>query len=163
MLAKRVTAVLRAGGSSAGLIGWPCRNMLPLRVPSARAQSRGSPGAPWGCSGCATAEPTRVGGLIRHGRNTTAMADMRACGSGGIRRGRGTTLVDARPDEPARTGRGSSRRTARRFRRGHKGSVAGRRRVRGWWTYVAPSQATHLRWDRWRRTSLGASCDGALP
>ena len=58
------------------------------------------PGAPWGCDGCndcVTAEPTRVSGLIRRWRTTTAMADMRARGSGGIRHGQGTALADARP------------------------------------------------------------------
>jgi hypothetical protein len=55
---------------------------------------------PWGCgscNGCATAEPTRVGGLIRRGRTTTVMADMRARGSGGIQREQGAALPDARP------------------------------------------------------------------
>jgi hypothetical protein len=44
------------------------------------------PMAPWGCggcSGCTTVEPIRVGGLIRHGRTTTAMADKQARGSRG--------------------------------------------------------------------------------
>jgi hypothetical protein len=37
-----------------------------------------------------------VGELIRRGRTLTAMADMRARGSGGIRRGQGMALADAR-------------------------------------------------------------------
>jgi hypothetical protein len=72
-------------------------------------------------------------------------------------------LGDVRPSEPARTGCGSGRRAVGRFRRGYKGSVAGGRRVCSWWTDVAPSQVTHLRWDPRRRNSLGASCDGGLP
>jgi hypothetical protein len=57
-------------------------------------------GAPWGyggCNGCAMAEPMRIGGLIRQGRTTTAMADKRARRSSGIRRGQGAALADARP------------------------------------------------------------------
>jgi hypothetical protein len=80
------------------------------------------PRAPWGCggcSGCATAEPTRMGGLIRCGRTTTTMSNMR--------RGRGAALADVRAGEPARTGRDSGQRMAGRFRRGHKGSAAGGR------------------------------------
>jgi hypothetical protein len=53
-------------------------------------------GAPWGCggcNGCAMAEPTCLGGLIRRGRTTTTMADMRARGSSGIRRGQGAALA----------------------------------------------------------------------
>jgi hypothetical protein len=82
------------------------------------------PWAPWGCdgcSGCTTVEPTRVGGLIRHGRTTMTMADKQARGSGGIRRGRGASLADAWAGKSARTGCGSSRRTVGRFRRGQKG------------------------------------------
>jgi hypothetical protein len=124
------------------------------------------PGAPWGyggCSSCATIEPTRVGELILCGRTTTAMPDMRARGSGRIQRGRSTALVDAREGEPTRMWCGSCRRVVGRFRRGQKGSTAGGRRVHGWRTEAAPSQATQLRWDRRWRTSLGASCDGGLP
>jgi hypothetical protein len=44
--------------------------------------------------------------------------------------------------DPAQTGRGSSRSADGRFRRGQKGSVAAGRRVRGWRTDAAPSQAT---------------------
>jgi hypothetical protein len=176
-LAERATAVLRAGESSAGGAGRArggcCRRGDRVQEPAAAASPIRTrpiswfPWAPWGCSGCTTAEPMRVGTLIRCGRTTTAMPDMRARGSGGIRHGRGCGFVGHGTSRVWRylawAGRGSGRYTAGRFRRGHKGSTAGGRRVRGWQTDAAPSQATHLRWDRRRWTSLGASYDGGLP
>jgi hypothetical protein len=79
------------------------------------------------------------------------------------RRGWGAALADVWAGEPARMGRGSGRCADRWFRHGQKGSTVGRQRVRGWRTDAAPSQATQLRWDRRRQTSIGASCDGGIP
>jgi hypothetical protein len=142
---------LRAGGSSA--------RRLPRGVAIAAAASPIRDGertrpisrffrAPWGCGGCsscATVEPTRVDGLILRGRTTTTIFNMRARGSGRIRRGRGAALAYVQAGKPARAGRGSNQRVVGRFRRGRKGSAAGGRRVRSWRTDVAPSQATQLR------------------
>jgi hypothetical protein len=90
VLAERATAT-----ASVATMQEPAAAAGPIRArPTLRF-----PGAPWGCggcNGCATAEPTRVGGLIRRGWTTTAMADMRARGSGAIRCGRSMTLADER-------------------------------------------------------------------
>jgi hypothetical protein len=126
----------------------PCRNLLPLLVLSARAQSRGSPGRR------GVAQRLRDGGTNARGRADPTRADHDGDGrhaSAGVWR------------DPALTGRGSGRRAVGRFRRGQKGSMTGGQQVHGWWTDAAPSQATHLKWDRRRRTSLGASCDDGLP
>jgi hypothetical protein len=106
------------------------------------------PGAPWGYdgyNGCATTEPTRVGGLIRQGLDHDDDGRHASARVWRARRGQGVALADTR------------------FRRGQKGSAAGGRRVRGWLADTSPSQATQLRWDRRRRTSLWASCDDVLP
>jgi hypothetical protein len=119
---------------------------------SARSISRFF-GAPWGSGGCSG----RDDGTNTRGRTATAMADMRARGSSGIRRGWGAALADTRAGEPTRTGCGRAvlawtegvcgeRTTSSRLADGRR-----------------TSQATQLRWDRQRWTSLGASCGNDLP
>jgi hypothetical protein len=67
-------------------------NLLPLLVPSVRGRSRSSLGHHG-----AVATATVAQRQNQHGRTTTTMADMRAHGSGGIRRGWGAALADTRP------------------------------------------------------------------
>jgi hypothetical protein len=186
---------LRVGGSSTGgagracddgLAGWwiqrkrrwsstrrlppawrPCRNLLPLLVPSARARSRGSPGLHVVAAVARRQNQYAwVGWSDASGPHDDAWHAGR--GSGGIQRRRGAALTDmrARGSSGILRGRGAARGSGRRGR----AVPAWTERVRGGRTTSsrlakgrAPSQATHLRWDRWRRTSLGASCDDGLP
>jgi hypothetical protein len=114
-LAERTTTALRAGGFSVGIAGracgglspaWrPCRNLLPLLVPSARARSRGSPGR----HGLRRRQRLRDGGTNAPGRVDLTRADHDDDGR----------HASARVwRDPARTGRGSGRREAGRFRCG---------------------------------------------
>jgi hypothetical protein len=172
---------LRAGGSSAGdagracdggLAGWRIqRRLCGLAVQEHAAAASPARTRP------ILRFPAGAMGLqrLRDGRtNARGRADpMRADHDGDGRHASARVWRD-----PARTGHDSGRHAARQAGedgarlwptrdRGGSGVDIGvrgsRRRVRGWWTDVAPSHATHLRWDRWRRTSLGASCDGDLP
>jgi hypothetical protein len=145
VLAERATAALRTSHARTCCRCWSHLHAPDLAVP------RGAMGLQRLCDNRTNA------------RGRADPADMRARGSGEIRRGRGMTLADAWPGEPVRTGRSSGRHVAGRFQLGQKGPAASGRRVCDWWTDVAPSQATNHRWDRRRRTSLGVSCDGGLP
>jgi hypothetical protein len=118
----------------------PCRNLLSLLVMSARARSSGSSGRH------GVAQRLRDGGTNARGRADPTRADH----DGDGRHASARVWRD-----PALTGRGSGRRAAGRFRRGQKGSATGGQQVHGWRTDAAPSQATHMKWDRRRRTSLG--------
>jgi hypothetical protein len=111
---------LRAGGSSARRLpsAWqPCRNLLPLLVPSASARSR----VPRGAMGLRRLQRLRDSGTNARGRADPTRADHDDDG-------RHASVRVWR--DPARTGRGSGRCAAGRFWRGQKGSVAGGRRVR---------------------------------
>jgi hypothetical protein len=176
-LDERATTVLRAGGSSASVAGrarggcrrrgdhagtccrcWSHPHAPDLAVPR---------GAMWlqrlrdgGTNTCGWADLTwadhdddgrhaqRGSGGIQRGWDA-ALTDMRARGSSGIKHGRGAAHGSGR--------RGGAVPAWTEWVRG--GRTTSSRLAEG----RTPSQATHLRWDRWRRTSLGASCDDGLP
>jgi hypothetical protein len=102
-LPERVTTALRAGGSSAGIAGrarggyrWRgdhagtcCRCWSHLRAPDLAV--------PRDAMGLRRLQWLRDDGTNVRGRTTTAMPDMQARVSGGIWRGHGVALADARP------------------------------------------------------------------
>jgi hypothetical protein len=143
-LDEHATTVLRAGGSNASVAGRArggCRRVATMQEPAAAAGPIHTrpisrfPGAPCGCSGCATAEPIRVGGLIWCERTT--MVDMRGAGLAGSSADGAQLWPTCERAGLAGSGADGVRLVALadaagRFRLGQNGSATGERRVHGW-------------------------------